>query len=382
MQEFVEQGKYPGIFALVWRAGEVVSCETVGRYDLAQPAPIRRDTIFRLASMSKPITSVAALALVEQGRLGLQDPIQRWLPEAADLTVLRTPQSEIDDVVPLERPPTIFDLMTHTSGFAWTKGPDLPVTRAMREAAGMTPFVPYDPDTLVKRVCGVPLMRQPGSGWNYGLSTDLLGVVLARAGNSSLPELLQHRVLDPIGMVDTGFFVPTEKLDRLSVAYDLDAQGQLTVQDDARTGFWTRQPVFPSGGGGLVSTTDDYLAFTAMLLNKGRVGKGRVLAEQSVNLMTSNRLRMPQLRAFDPLVDFLQGQGFGLGVSITLVERQNRRRPGSFSWPGGYGTTWFADPREELIALWMTQRWLDSQVESGPAFEDAVYSALTAGASP
>lgn len=381
MQKFVEQGKYPGILALVWRAGKVVSCEAVGTCDLSRPAPIRRDTIFRLASMSKPITSVAALVLIEEGRLRLEDPIRRWLPEAADLTVLRTPQSEIDDVVPLERQPTIFDLMTHTSGIAWTKGPDFPVTRAMVEAAGMTPFVPFDPDTLVKRVCSVPLMRQPGSGWSYGLSTDLLGVVIARASNSSLPEILRRRVLEPIGMVDTGFFVPQEKLDRLSVAYDLNAQGQLTVQDDARTGFWTRQPVFPSGGGGLVSTTDDYLAFAAMLLNKGRVGKERILSEESVKLMTSNQLPTPQLRAFDPRVDFLQGQGFGLGVSITLVERQNRRRPGSFSWPGGYGTTWFADPQQELIALWMTQRWLDSQVETGPAFEDAVYEALTAGSS-
>lgn len=377
MRAFVDQGKYPGILALVWRAGEIVACETVGTYDIVRQSPIRRDTIFRLASMSKPITSVAALILVQEGRINLADPIRRWLPEAEDLVVLRTPQSEIDDVVPVERPPTIFDLMTHTSGLAWTKGPDLPVTRAMVEAAGMTPFVPHDPDTLVRRVCRVPLIRQPGSGWNYGLSTDLLGVIIARAGNSSLPEFLRKRVLDPLGMVDTGFWVPPEKLDRLSVAYDLDAQGQLVVQDAARTGFWAREPIFPSGGGGLVSTADDYLAFATMLLNNGRVGQEAILTEESVKLMTSNRLRPEQLRAFDPRVDFLQGQGFGLGVSITLLERDNRRRPGSFSWPGGYGTTWFADRQQELVALWMTQRWLDSQVETGPAFEDAVYSALT-----
>ena len=377
MKQFVDEGKYPGIVAVIAQGDEVAAYEAVGWHDVDRRAPISHDTIFRLASMSKPIASVAALILIEEGRLDLSDPIERWLPEAANLRVLRTPSSEIDDVVPLERLVTVFDLMTHTSGFAWTKGPDLPVMRAMCEAAGMTPFVPYDPDTLVERVCRVPLIRQPGSGWNYGISTDLLGVVIARAAAVSLPNFLSSRVLDPIGMVDTGFFVPPEKLDRLSVGYELNTQGRLAMQDDARTGFWTRKPVFPSAGGGLVSTPEDYLAFAKMLLNKGRTREQKkILSEDSVALMTTNRLSPGQLCTFDPRVDFLQGQGFGLGVSVTLVERDHRRNPGSFSWPGGYGTTWFADPREELVALWMTQRWLDRQTESGPAFEEAVYAAI------
>ncbi len=376
MQRFVDQGKYPGILALVWQDGEVISCDAVGWRDMERKTPVERSTIFRLASMSKPLTSIAALILMEEGRLDLADPIERWLPEAANLAVLRTPRSEIDDVVAAQRAPTIFDLMTHTAGFAWTKGPDLPITRAMIEAAGMTPFVPYDADTLVQRVCRLPLVLQPGSGWNYGLSTDLLGVIIARASNVGLAEFLQARVFDPIGMRDTGFFVPQAKLDRLSVGYVRNDGGQLAIQDDARTGFWTRPPVFVSGGGGLVSTPDDYLAFARMLLDYGRAGDERILSEESVRQMTSSQLRTEQLRTFDPGVDFLQGQGFGLGVSVTLMQRDRRRAPGSFSWPGGYGTTWFVDRENRLIALWMTQLWQDSQMESGPAFEDGVYMGL------
>jgi CubicO group peptidase (beta-lactamase class C family) len=376
MRQFVDQGKYPGIATLIWQAGEVISFDAVGWGDMSRDTPVQRDTIFRLASMTKPITSVAALIMVEEGCLNLSDPVARWLPEATNIAVLRTPRSEIDDVVQVERPPTLFDLMTHTAGFAWGKGLDLPITRAMIDATGVTPFVPYVPDTLVKRVCRLPLIQQPGIGWNYGISTDLLGVVVARASGKSLPEFLKTRVFDPIGMIDTGFFAPLEKLGRLSIGYARDGEGRLLVHDDAQTGFWTRMPVFPSGGGGLVTTLDDYLAFAKMLLNKGLAERERILSEDSVRRMTYNHLSAEQLRTLDPSIDLLRGQGFGLGVSIALESQENRRLPGSFSWPGGYGTTWFADPREDLIALFMTQVWLDSQTESGPAFEDAVYTAV------
>lgn len=381
MREFVAQGKFAGICTLVWQRDRVISFDATGWRDMQGRVPIERDTIFRLASMSKPITSVAALILVEEGRLRLSDPVARWLPEAADVAVLRTPRSAIDDVVPAVRPPTLLDLMTHTAGFAWGKGLDVPITRAVNEAGGETPFVPYDPDTFVRRVGALPLIRQPGSGWHYSISTELLGVIVARAGNRSLPEFMKSRIFDPIGMLDTAFFAPTEKLHRLSVGYARARSGQLVIHDDAQTGFWSRPPLFPAGGGGLLSTVDDYLAFARMLLDKGMAGRERILSEKSISLMTSNHLNAQQRYALDPSIDYLQGQGFGLGVAITLDSLKNRRSPGSFSWPGGYGTTWFADPREELIAVLMTQLWQDSQMELGPALEDSVYDAARRGKS-
>jgi CubicO group peptidase (beta-lactamase class C family) len=378
MRQLVDQGAFPGIATLVWQDGEIIALDMVGQRDLSQHAPVQRDTLFRLASMTKPITSVAALILVDEGRLNLSDPISRWLPEASGLQVLRTPASALDDVVPVERPPTLFDLMTHTAGFAWGKGFDLPITRATEAATGQTPFVPYDPDSLVRRVCALPLLQQPGSGWHYSNSTDLLGVIIARASNRSLPEFMTARIFAPLGMIDTGFYAPPEKLGRLSVGYSRDSEGRLVVHDDARTGFWSRPPIFPAGGGGMLSTLDDYLVFAQLLLNKGKVGRERVLSEELTARMTSNLLAAETRHALDPSVDFLQGQGFGLGVAVTLQSQQNRRSPGSFSWPGGYGTTWFADPQENLIAVLMSQVWQESLKEIGPAFEDAVYLAVMA----
>jgi CubicO group peptidase (beta-lactamase class C family) len=379
MREFVAQGKFAGTCTLVWQRGRVISFDATGWRDMLRRLPIERDTLFRLASMSKPITSVAALILVDEGRLRLSDPVAHWLPEAADIAVLRTPRSAIDDVVPAGRPPTLLDLMTHTAGFAWGKGLDVPITRALNEAAGETPFVPHDPDTFVRRVCALPLIRQPGSGWHYSISTELLGVIVARAGSKSLPAFMKSRIFDPIGMVDTAFFAPSEKLHRLSVGYARADSGQLVIHDDAQTGFWSRPPLFPAGGGGLLSTVDDYLAFARMLLDRGMAGRERILSEKSISLMTSNLLDAEQRSTLDPSIDYLRGQGFGLGVAITLDSQKNRRSPGSFSWPGGYGTTWFADPREDLIAVLMTQLWQDSQMELGPALEDSVYTAVKRG---
>jgi CubicO group peptidase (beta-lactamase class C family) len=381
MRTIVAQGKFAGICTLVWQGGEVIHFDATGWRDMLRQVPIERDTIFRLASMSKPITSVAALILVEEGRLRLSEPIAHWLPEAAEIAVLRTPGSAIDDVVSAERPPTLLDLMTHTAGFAWGKGLDLPITRAMNEAGGQTPFVPHDPDTFLRRVCALPLIQQPGCRWHYGISTELLGIIVARAGNQSLPQFLKSRIFDPIGMVDTGFFAPAEKLRRLSVGYARDSSGQLVIHDDAQTGFWSQPPIFPAGGGGLLSTVDDYLVFARMLVNQGVAGHERILSSNSVSLMTSNLLSDQQRQPLDPTIDFLQGQGFGLGVSIALHSQDNRRSPGSFSWPGGYCTTWFADPRENLIAVLMSQVWQDSLVEVGSAFEDAVYTAVRCGTS-
>lgn len=366
---FVESGSFPGMAALIWRAGEAPLFDAIGWRDIGRKRPFERDTIFRLASMTKPITSAAAMVLVERGKLDLGAPLSRWLPEAAGLRVLRTPQSELDDVVPLERAPTLLDLMTHTAGFAWGKGLDLPICRAMDEATGTTPFVPHDPDTLVARVCALPLVCQPGLRWHYSNGSDLLGVVVSRASGMSLPDFLDEAVLGPLGMYDTSFFVAPDRRDRLATGYQRQKLGSFSVHDDAETGFWSRPPIFPAGGGGLVSTLDDYLAFARMLLGRGQGDRHRIISEQSTRLMTANQLVPTQLCPLDPQVDFLRGQGFGLGLSVALEGGFGTRRPGSFSWPGGYGTTWFADPQRSVVGILVTQVWQDHLTELTPAFE-------------
>lgn len=376
MQGLVDQGRLAGVATLVWRDGEIVQFAAAGWRDLAARTPLTRDTIFRIASMTKPVVSAAALQLVEAGVLALDAPIARWLPEASALRVLRHPAAELDDLTPLERPPTLFDLMTHTAGFAWTAGLDAPITRAVAQAAQQRPLISCTPDAFVARICALPLVQQPGRGWYYSASTDLLGVLIARASGSPLPHLLRTRIFEPLGMTDTGFCVPEEARARLAVGYQREPTGGLVVHDDPVSGYWTRPPIFPAGGAGLVSTLDDYLRFARMLLDRSAFGGRRLLSEASVALLTTNQLTADQIRPLDPSTDYLHGQGFGLGLAVALGADEDRRRPGSYGWPGAYSTAWFADPKLRLIALAMGQLWLDPQNALRAALETEVYAAV------
>ena len=351
---FVNGGQLAGVAALVWRRGEIVEVVTEGWADLENLSPLRRDTIFRIASMTKPIISVAALMLVEDGRLSLDDPLTRWLPEAAQLCVLRSPDAALDDTVALDRPPTVHDLVTHSAGFSGSLavGPSLAVTKAMAIATGQTPFITVDPNTLVARVCAVPLIVQPGRHWNYGISTDLLGVVIARAAQTGLGRFLKERVFDPLGMADTGFWVPAEKRSRLAVGYARGADNKLVVHDDPATGHWSKPPVFPAGGGGLVSTLDDYLAFARMLLAGGTIADRRLLARETVAAMTTPQLTPDQARPVIPALDILAGRNFGLGVAIGAEGGAALGSHRRYGWSGVYGTDWFNDPDEGLIGIW------------------------------
>jgi CubicO group peptidase (beta-lactamase class C family) len=374
---FVESGELAGVSALVWRRGEIVSVVTEGWADIENKSPLRRDTIFRIASMTKPIISIAALMLLEDGRLTLNDPLARWLPEAAGLRVLRAPDAELDDTVPFERPPTLHDLITHRAGFSGSLaiGPSPPVAKAMAAATGQTPFIPFAPDELVARVCAVPLMSQPGQRWHYGISTDLLGVVIARAARTSLPAFLKQRIFDPLGMADTGFSVPRAQQDRLAVAYAQGADRKLVVQDHPASGHWSKPPIFPAGGGGLVSTLDDYLAFAKMLLAGGMAGSERLLSRPTIAMLTVPQLTAEQARPLWPALDILAGRNFGLGVSLGHGAGPELGSAGKYGWSGVYGTDWFNDPAEGLIGVLMTQLWYCAN-ELRPAFANAVYQAI------
>jgi CubicO group peptidase (beta-lactamase class C family) len=375
MQRFVDDGRFAGVASLIWRRGEVVHEHLCGLQDIENGVPMRRDAIFRIASMTKPVVSAAAMILVEDGVLRLHDPVARWLPEAANLRVLRSPDAELDDTVAARRQPTVFDLLTHTGGFAQYGG-EAPIGRAVVERTGRFPAWTCDADGFAKAIGALPLATQPGTCWHYGLSTDLLGIVVARASGMSLGRFLQERILGPLAMADTGFFVAPEKLARLAVGYERDAQGRLVVHDDPASGGWSRPPLFESGGAGLASTLDDYLAFARMLLGQGRLAGRQVLSRHSVAQMTRNHLTPEQIRPLSPAVNYLHERGFGLGLAVAFTADAILGSEGRYGWPGAYSTAWLVDPREDLIALLMTQVFYDADLQIRSTFENMVYAAI------
>ncbi|MEA2640073.1 MAG: hypothetical protein QOF51_1467 [Chloroflexota bacterium] len=361
MAGYVERGDVPGLVTLVSRRGEVhvdvLGVKAVGSIDL-----IGRDTIFRISSMTKPITAAATMILVEECKLRLDEPVGRLLPELADRHVLKRLDGPLDDVVPADRPITVRDLLTFRMGFGQMLAlPDAyPILQvAIEQQIGMGPPSPATmpaPDEWIRRLGALPLMHQPGERWLYNTGSDVLGVLIARAAGQSLQAFLRERVFDPLGMKDTGFCVPDTSLDRLATSYLTDSQtGALVLYDEAVGGQWSMPPAFPSGAGGLVSTVDDYLAFGQMMLNGGRQGNERVLSRPSVELMTTDQLT-PEQKAVSGLVPgYFDSHGWGFGVSIITRRDSVAGTLGTFGWDGGLGTSWYSDPREEMVAILMTQ---------------------------
>ncbi|MFI1198816.1 serine hydrolase domain-containing protein [Streptomyces sp. NPDC020883] len=360
----VESGTIPGLVALVSR-GEQTHVEAIGTMRHDSDAPMRRDTIFRMASTSKPVTMAAAMVLLDECRLRLDDPIDQWLPELADRQVLKQPDGPLEDTVPAQRPITVRDVLTSTFGL----GVDLPlmgspIMTAVLERSNYDPEAgpAPDPDEWIRRLGELPLSYQPGQRWQYDLASDLLGVLVARVTGRTLESFLRERVLDPLGMQDTGFHVPEGKIDRLPPVYFPEAAGGFQVWDEAEGGRWSRPPAFQSGGGGLVSTVDDYHAYLRMLLNHGTHEGGRILSRPAVELMTTNRLTPEQNAARTALardnvhLSFGQGQhgGWGLGMAVRAY-RSDYAPLGQFGWDGGTGTTAYADPHNQLTGILCTQ---------------------------
>lgn len=380
MASHVERGALPGLVTLISRRGEV-TVETVGMHSFGGSIPMRRDTIFRIASLTKPIVAVAAMILVEECTLRLDDPVDPWLPELADRQVLRRPDGPLDDTEPAHRPITLRDLLTFRLGFGMVLGSsgESPIQRAISEV-GLDPAPdapPVAPDEWMRRLGRLPLIYQPGETWMYHTGSDILGVLIARASGQSLGSFLHERIFEPLGMKDTGFYVPADKLERVPHCYRADtATGGLTVYAEPDDPRWSRPPAFESGGAGLVSTADDLLAFYQMLLNKGRYGGERILSRLSVELMTTDHLTPEQKAGPHVVLESDQGWGFGLGV-VTRRERL-ASVPGRFGWSGGFGTTVSADPQEELVAILMTQLMMDSPdwVKIYSDFWTSVYQAI------
>ncbi|HET8624998.1 MAG TPA: serine hydrolase domain-containing protein [Gemmatimonadales bacterium] len=369
LQRHVEGGEVPGVVALVHQRGRE-HVEMIGTMSFDSAVPMRRDTIFRLASTTKPITAAGAMILVEECKLRLDDPIDEWLPELKDRRVLRTPQNPLDDTVPPKRRITLRDLLTFRSGYgevAFLSGggemgyvaPPSPIHQAMIEARvslSEWPF-PGTPDEFMKRLGNLPLAHQPGERWLYHTSGEILGVLIARVAGKSLGAFLQERIFAPLRMVDTGFQVPEAKLDRLPTCYGLDmATGKLVVLHQTGADYLARPPLFESGAGGLVSTVDDLLAFGRMMLGKVRDTDERILSRPAIELMTMDHLT-PEQKAASPFFEhFWDGYGWGLGLGIVIARNDVGNAPGRFGWDGAFGTSFWIDPKEELIGVLMTQR--------------------------
>jgi len=366
MTGYVERGEVPGIVTGVYRHGEV-HVDAVGNKSLDGPDPMRRDTIFRIASMSKPITAAATMILAEEGKLRLFDAVEKWLPELADRKVLKRIDAPLDETVPAHRPITVRDLLTFTMGFGvlFTPTGEYPILKAANEQQiGMMPprrQVQLDPDEWIRRLGTLPLMSQPGERWLYGTGYDVLSVLIARVSGQPLETFLRERLFEPLGMKDTGFSVPTDNLDRLASCYIPNpATGTLDLFDGVEESRWSRPPTFPSGADGLVSTLDDYLAFGQMMLNQGRYGSERILSRLAVEAMTTDQLTPEQkaVSSLPPLPGFFETHGWGFGVGVVTRRDDLASVPGRFGWDGSLGTSWFSDPKEDLVGILLTQRVL------------------------
>jgi len=370
----VERGHMPGLISLVSRRGET-HLDVIGSQALGQNQPMQRDTIFRIASLTKPVVAAATMLLIERCKLRLDQRVEDLLPELANRRVLRQLDSPLDDTVPANRSITVRDLLTSSMGFGsiMAMPGTYPIQKSVSEfvLGGDGPPIPSrspGPDEYMRRLGSLPLIAQPGT-WLYDTSMNVLGILLSRATGLTLEGFLQDNLFGPLGMKDTAFSVPADKLTRLAGCYVANQiTGALDIYDDAgNKSDWSKPPPLQSGSGGLVGTIDDYLAFCSMLLNQGRHGKERILSRPSVELMMTDQVA-PEQRAGAELF-FGNHSSWGFGGSVDIKRTSLYRMPGRYGWDGGLGLSAYTDPREQLVGILFTQRLMDSP-QPPQVFED------------
>ncbi|HVN01406.1 MAG TPA: serine hydrolase domain-containing protein [Caulobacteraceae bacterium] len=393
LQAVIDAGDLSGFVTGIWRGGEELQVLTLGQRDIASGAPMTRDTLFRIASMTKPITSIAALMLMEEGKLRLDDPITRWMPEFANMRVLRDPEGPVEDTYPSPREITVEDLMTHRAGLAYGFTSIGPIAYAYQKTLGDVLTSNMNVDAWLKALGGLPLSYPPGERFHYSHATDVLGFLVGRVSGLGFREFLFKRIFEPLGMVDTDFWVPHEKRGRMATMYRL--KDDLSELEVAPFPLADAPPAFCGGGGGLISTLDDYLKFARMMLGKGEVDGVRLVKSETLELMCANRLTDAQREIPFMGMPFWAGQGFGLGVSVIVdAEKQawmGAGTNGSFGWPGAFGTWWRADPAEDLILIYLIQNSMPlgpeaaAQLATGqrmgaraalPVFQNLAYAAI------
>ena len=393
LQGVVDSGDLSGAVTLVWKDGRELRFDAVGRRNIEAGLPMTRDTIFRIASMTKPVTSVAALMLLDEGRLALADPITRWLPELADMKVLKDPTGPLEDVYPSPRDITVEDLMTHRAGLAYAFTSIGPIAHAHQAALGDVLNAGLTPDEWLRALGSLPLSYPPGERFHYSHATDVLGFLVGRVAGKGFREFLFERIFEPLGMTDTDFYVPPAKRERAAVVYRLDEK--LDRLEPVPFRAYDAPPAYCGGGGGLVSTLDDYLKFARMLLSEGELDGRRYLKPDTVRQMRTNRLTDAQREIPFMGIPFWAGQGFGLGLSvITDPEKQawmGGGSKGAFGWPGAFGTWWQASPEDGLILIYLVQNSMPlgpeaaAQLATGqrmaaraalPVFQKIAYAAI------
>lgn len=376
LNEHVAKGELAGVVALVWRR-EQTRVITIGRRDVDRDLPVARDTIFRIASLTKPVTAVAALSLLDEGGFALDDPITHVAPELRDLRVLKDPKGSLDDTVAAARAITFRDLLTHRSGLTYGEFQQGPIRPAYAATLGTQIDNVLSPDQWIERLATLPLIDQPGAAFHYGVSSDLLGFLIARIEGTTLGALMRQRIFDPLGMHDTGFAVPQEKRHRRAALTGFDDAGRLTTLRVTPGGHaLTERPdsmTFEAGGGGLWSTVDDYLALARLFVGGGAVDGVRILRPETCALMMTNQLTPTQrseARMFGRQL-FAQGHGYGMSVAVVMEPDHAdvlrcRGGVGTVGWPGAYGSWWQADPNDGSVLVFLSHNMLElSQLAQG-----------------
>ncbi len=360
MAAHVAARRLPGLVTLV-AAGDEVAVDAIGHTAFDGGEPMTRSTIFRIASLTKPVVATATMMMVDDGSVDLDQPVDEYLPELAGRRVLRSVDAGLDDTTAAGRPITVEDLLTFRMGYGMIVEPEFeppyPVITAARDLdlvmAQPDPRTPHRPDEWIKRFGTLPLMHEPGTHWHYNASALVLGVLLARVAGTGLDEVLRSRVFEPLGMRDTGFWLPADRLAGLPAQY-MTNFGTGVMEEQTGTGIdvWTRAPAFPSAAAGLLSTVDDYFTFARFLRAGGVHGDRRLLSGSWVTAMTTNHLTPDQIAEGGAI---LGGRGWGYGMSVAVAPDTISRIPGRYGWEGGYGTSWFNDPASDVTAILMSQ---------------------------
>ncbi|MGL3214398.1 serine hydrolase domain-containing protein [Bradyrhizobium sp. BR 1433] len=391
---YIDAGRFPGTQVLIYRRGKIVHSTVQGFADLERKAPVKDDTIYRIYSMTKPITSVAFMMLVEEGKVALDEPVAKYIPEWKNLGVFVAGTAPAFLIRPPTRPMQIVDLLRHTSGLTYGFQQRSNVDAAYREKKIGEVIKAGTLDGMIEDLAKIPLEFSPGEAWNYSVSTDVLGYLVGKISGVPFEQFLKERIFKPLGMNDTDFFVPADKAHRFAACYSADPQGgfnplaaerkgTLTLQDDPTTSSFLAPPSLISGGGGLCSTAADYLTFCRALLNGGELGGVRLLGPKTLKLMTSNHLPggvdLPAMSRSMFAEAAYNGIGFGLGFAVTMHPSQTliAGSPGEFNWGGAATTSFFIDPAEELITIFMTQVLPSSAYPLRRELRTMVYAAIT-----
>lgn len=377
LARLVDVGYVPGAVAILARHGDV-HIEATGNLAFegeGSTTAMAPDTICRIASMTKPIVAACAMTLVEDCTLRLDDPVDELLPELADMSVLADPNGPLEDTVPANRSITLRDLLTGTLGTGMV--PAEPGTIPISDALGSL-YPAHSSDDWMRRLGELPLVYQPGERWMYDIAANVTGVLIARATGMSLGDALRERICEPLGMRDTGFKVGGECVGRMATAYERYDAANKRIVDDVPDGRWSRPAEFESGGGGLVSTARDYLAFASAMLAGGKHRGERVLSRPAVTLMTSDHLTPAQKAVSGFWPGYFEAIGWGFGLSVRTQRTHLGPSVGSYGWPGYYGTAWYNDPSEDLITIVFMQRAHagDQRLPMWSDFWTSVYQAI------